>query len=270
MTEFVERFIELALIDRPDRPHRLTIDIDELNRLADDIAANGLHQAVAVKPKGVGGRYATIYGDRRVIAYRMLNRETIRARIYPADADELQIRMAENEMRADLTPVEQAHICAEFVDRAEPLVAIARHFRRSPAWVSSRLALLELPEDLQAALAERVITVSVAQALARVDHDVYRRQLIAEAGNHGCTERTAAAWAAHYLADRERLISNTMTVEQLRARREDFRLMCQCQVCQGEVDLVDTSALRVCRACLAQLADALAEHGPANRHGEGP
>lgn len=259
MSSHVEREVPLDLIELPARPHRISIDDSELNRLADDIAANGLHQVVGVRELADSDRLVLIYGHRRLLAHRMLRRASIRARVYPHDADELQIRMAENELRADLTPVEQAHICREFVERGDPVAAVARYFRRSDQWVRGRLALLDLPDELQAAVADRVITVGVAWELARVDYEPYRRDLIREAANHGCTERTAQAWASQYLADAERIKANTMKVEEIAARREQFRMMTDCAVCRASVDFADTRALRVCSGCMQQLLAALAE-----------
>lgn len=254
---YIERELPVEWITEPERPHRLQIDAEELHRLADDIAANGLHQRPGVRETENKQRFALIYGHRRLLAFRVLGRPEIPVKVYPAGTDELQVRMAENELRADLNPIEQAHICREFIERGDPVTAIARYWRRSDGWVRGRLALLELPADVQEAMADGVLTPAVAHELARVDNDRYRVSLIAEAANHGCSERTAAAWAAHYLADRERIITNTMTIEQLAARRESFVVKAICEICQQEHDLTRTRALRCCLPCLEAVAAAL-------------
>lgn len=253
------RLVPLSSIREPAVPARLALDLEELQRLADDIAANGLHQPIGLRERPGGSGYDLIFGHRRYLAHKLLNRVAIAARLYAADADELQVRMAENEMREDLTPVEQAHLCRAFAARGDAPLMIARYFRRSESWVRARLGLLDLPTDIQDAIAGRTITVGVAQELARVDDDSYRRGLIREAGAHGATERTAAVWAAHFLADRERIVANAMTVDEIRARREDYKLMADCAVCRRTVEFVATRSLRCCASCLEELARALAE-----------
>lgn len=256
--QYDERDWPSVEIEEPLRPSRERIDLEALQRLADDVAANGLHQRIGVKLIPDTPRVRVVYGHRRFLAMKLLNWPAMPVKVYAADADELQIRMAENEMRADLNPIEQAKLCREFVERGDPITATARYFRRSPGWVSERLALLDLPDDVQEAISDGVLSVAVAHELARVDHDVYRVQLIAEAANHGCSERTAAAWAAHFLADRARLVANAITIQEMAARRQEYKITASCECCQQDVELADSVSLRLCRGCQVQIARALA------------
>jgi hypothetical protein len=151
--------------------------------------------------------------------------------------------------------------------RGHPIAAVARLCRRSEAWVRERLALLDLPADVQEAVQRRELPLSVAVQLARVDHDDYRRELIREAIQTGASARTAAVWVAHYEADRDRILTNRMTVHEIVEARAAYRIYYPCDACGRETPYEDTRAWRLCWDCHAALQQALAaEMG----HGEAP
>ncbi|MGH7393370.1 MAG: ParB/RepB/Spo0J family partition protein [Candidatus Rokuibacteriota bacterium] len=254
MRDYDERDFPVEHIVEPERASRLVIDPEALGRLADDIAANGLHQRIGLRTIAGDRRAELIFGHRRLLAYRLLHRAAIPARIYPPTTDVLHVRMAENEMREQLNPIEQAMECRAFVDRGEPIAHVARRFRRSAAWVAERLELLELPADVQRALAEGALALGVARALGAVDFDTYRAQLVAEAIRNGASERAVAVWVSAYHADAARIKANTITVDEIVARREEFKVVARCPGCEKDHPFEVTVSLRFCRPCATQLA----------------
>ena len=85
-----------------------------------------------------------------------------------ADGDALAVAVAENVIRADLNPVEEARayerLLAEHGDRAK----VAKLVGRSEKLVGERLDLLRLPDEAQQLLAARRVPLACAPALIRI------------------------------------------------------------------------------------------------------
>ena len=238
---------------------RDSIDPVKLGELADSIATEGLHQRIGVIARPQVGFYTIIYGHRRLLAHKLLNRPHIPAKVYPPGTDVLQVSASENLQREQLTPMEEAATVQKFFDRGETLHSIARLFRRTPAWVAQRQRLLSLPEELQASIHQGRLPMSVAEVLADVDHDDYRESLIEEAIRTGANAATAGIWVMHYKSDPARYAKNRATVEEIRQNREKFVLHVECEGCNTPTPYGDTRALRLCPECDTILTKALRE-----------
>ena len=145
----------------------------------------------------------------------------------------------------------------QLMARGEPIPHIARRYRVSDNTVRARLALLELPEDLQQTIDQASLSVSVAVSLAAIDHLEYRASLIDEAKRTGATARVVAVWAAHYAADRDRIVSNHLTVQEIALGRETYVVYVACDACHAEVPYTNTRGRRFCGSCDDQLTAAL-------------
>lgn len=257
--------VALDVIDEPSDQLRESIDPERLGALADSIAAEGLHQPIGLRGPRHDGHFEIIWGHRRFLAVRSLRRPTIPARIFPADFDPLLARVSENLNRENLNPVEEAHAVVLMLERGHSRGDVARQFRRSTSWVEQRAALLELPDDVLDAIRQHGLPLAVARQIADVDHEPYRRQLLYEAVTHGATEASAAVWRQHYLADRDRIVSNTIKVEQIIQDREKYRLMYPCDWCESPTPYEGTRTVRLCVACDADLQAAKAANPPVDK-----
>lgn len=255
--EIQYRRLPLSSIAEPSEPARLSMEPESLGALADSIAAEGLHQPIGVRGPMADGRYEIGFGHRRYCAHVLLQRVDIDAKVYPAETDVELMRVTENGQREQLTPIEEARECAKFMTRAGSVSAVARLFRRSDAWVRGRLQLLELPEDLQIAVHNGELAANVATALARVDHQDYRSSLIAEAARAGSSVSVVNVWVAHYEADRNRIVNNHLTVQEITERRTAYVVYFPCDGCSEEVPYTDTRSLRFCAKCAAEVTTAL-------------
>lgn len=254
--------LQLALITEPREQHRERMDPERLGALADSIAAEGLHQPIGVRGPLADGSYEIVWGHRRYLAVRSLRWLTIPCRIFPADYDPLLARGSENLQREQLNPVEEAHVVKLYLDRGVARAEIARLCRRSTSWVEQRLALLDLPDDLLNAIRAHGLPLAVAHQLADVDHEPYRRSLIYEAVTHGATAASAALWRQHYLTDRDRIVSNTLRIEEIIQDRERFTLTYPCDWCETPVAYQDTRTVRLCVSCDKQLQEAKSAAAP--------
>jgi ParB/RepB/Spo0J family partition protein len=262
VSENVYAEIPLERIREPAHQLRERINPDALGQLADSIAAEGLHQPIGVRGPDADGMWEIVWGHRRFLACRLLARPTITARCFPLAFDPLLAAVSENLNREDLNPIEEALAVRAFIERGHSRADIARLFRRSYSWVEQRVALLELPDDLQQAIRERDLPISVAAQLKDIDHEPYRKQLVYEAVTHGATGAVAAVWRQHYLTDRERVVRNTVTVEEFLRERAHYVLKYPCDWCDEEKPYPETRTVRLCLTCADQL-DA-AKHAPAS------
>ena len=73
----------------------------------------------------------------------------------------------------------------------------------------------------------------------------------------GATARTVEVWAAHYLADRERIISNHLAIEEIVKNRDAWRIMVPCDLCSELCDYPNTRTLRACQTCMNALAEVI-------------
>lgn len=249
--------VQLSLIDQPAHQLRDQIDPEKLGELADSMAAEGLHQPIGLRGPSADGRFEIIWGHRRFLAARSLTWDQIEARLYPWSYDPLLAAISENLQRADLTPLEEARAIEKMRATGRPLVEIGRLFRRSAGWVRDRLDLLQSPPDVQEAVGGKVVPLAVAAALARIDHEQLRRSYIAEAARTGATAATVEVWVAHYLADRERIIVNAETVEQIMTRREAWVIYTPCDSCGEQEDFRRTRSYRFCAKCSADVDAAI-------------
>lgn len=251
--------IALDLIEEPAHQLRERIDPERLGALADSIATEGLHQPIGVRGPLGNGRYEIVWGHRRYLAVRSLGWRAVPARVFPPDYDPLLAAVSENLNREALNPVEEALAVKQFVERGTSRAEIARLFRRSLTWVDQRVALLDMPADVQEAIREHGLPLTVANALADIDHEQYRRQLLYEAVAHGATASSALVWRQHYLADRDRIVRNDLAIEQIITEREKYVVRYPCDWCKQEEPYTNTRTMRLCADCMREFLDAREE-----------
>ena len=141
----------------PDQPRR-TFDEEELQALADSIAAHGILQPLAVRASG-GGFYQIIAGERRWRAARMAGLEA-------DDRTVMELALVENLQRQDLNPMEEAEgyqrLMKEYGLTQEE--AAARVGKSRPA-VANALRLLLLPEEVRSLVEDGTISAGHARAI---------------------------------------------------------------------------------------------------------
>lgn len=267
MIQFRDEEIAIDAIDRPAAPLRESIDPDYLGRLADSMATTGLLQSIGLRGPSPTRRYEIVWGDCRTMAARRLGWPSIPARVCDWSVAPGEARAAENMQRFDLNPREEAREVKRLRDEGQPLVAIARILRRSIGWVESRVELLSWPADLQDRVARGELTMSTARILSEIDHDGYRNELLDEIKRTGATAPIVSTWLAHYQADRDRIIRNNDTVEQIIGRREAFVILFNCEVCARQADTQQSILLRICASCKQTLDEERNDAARENRDG---
>ena len=157
------------IIPNPTQP-RTQFDDEALAELASSISQLGIIQPITVK-KGEGGKYIIISGERRWRASQMVGLETLPAYIREADDENLHaMALVENIQRQDLNAIEIALSMQRLIDECGlTQEAMAEKVGKKRSTVSNYMRLLNLPNEVQLALKEGLISMGHAKAIAGID-----------------------------------------------------------------------------------------------------
>lgn len=158
------------LDDNPYNPRRV-FDAGSLNDLANDFKMQGQSTPCVVRDIG-GGRYQIAAGHRRVRAGRMAFGEMAKIKCLIRVLDDAQMHhlaVTENKLREGTTVIDEAEACERMLALCEgDRESAASHMHMNGALFDRRLALLALGENSRQALAEKKVTLGVAELLAGV------------------------------------------------------------------------------------------------------
>lgn len=165
-----QNVVQLLLAEvRPDSEQpRKYFDPDELEELLLSIKENGLRNPIHVKPDtDTGEGYLIVAGERRFRCVTALGETTIRAFVMPANTDALVFGLVDNLNRANLNSMEEAWGYAKLLERGLTQADIARKVGKTAGHVSNTLLLVQLPEEVQQAVAKKQFSASAGIALVR-------------------------------------------------------------------------------------------------------
>jgi len=171
------------LHDNPDNP-RAHFDEDDIEQLASSIRSEGIIQPLKVRRRAEGG-YTILVGHSRKRAAVRAGLERVPAIVKPEDPElsadaarraDMITMYSENERRANLGPLELARHIQKLLALAGNAHgakgALAKELDVPAAYISRYLALLELPDEIQALAAEKVVVDPVRLAsLGALDDD---------------------------------------------------------------------------------------------------
>lgn len=149
----------------PVQPRKV-FESGSLEELRDSIAQHGVLQPICVRRRDSG--FEIIAGERRWRAARLAGLRSIPALVLENVDDErmLELALVENLQRQDLDPMERAQAFREMLDRlhlTQEQVAQRVGLKRST--VANHLRLLDLPAEVQEAVAGGVIDMGHGRAL---------------------------------------------------------------------------------------------------------
>ena len=185
------------LTPNPKQPRRKFAQ-EELRALADSIKKKGLLQPILVRPKGNGGSFEIIAGERRWRAAQMggLHHVPIFERDM-SDAEALECALLENIQRSDLDPMEEARGYRQLMQRCGySQEVLARRLSRSRAHVANMLRLQKLPDGIQEMLSDGRLAVGHARALiGRADAEILAAKIVKQGLNVRQVEELTAPQA---------------------------------------------------------------------------
>ncbi len=222
MTEMAE--IDIAqIIPNPTQP-RTQFDEEALDELADSIRQLGVIQPVTVK-KSAEGKYILISGERRWRAAQRADLKSLPAYIREVDDENLHaMALVENIQRQDLNAIEIALGMQRLIDECSLTQdALSEKVGKKRSSVSNYLRLLKLPDEVQLALKEGLISMGHAKAIAgapadeqlRILKKCLKKALSVRQAEELVRTLTAPAKAAQSMEDEEYPESYARLVEQL-------------------------------------------------------
>lgn len=207
--------MRLAVDSLAHNPYNPREELQDIEDLADSLAARGLIQPVAVVTRqafltahpdheqSIGdAAYVVVDGNRRLAAAVMAGLDDLPAHLDDSLAEDADT-LLENALVAavhnkDLEPIEQARALEKLVAKHGSQRQVAKALHKSSGWVTQRLALLKLTPELQQAVEAKTLPVEVARQVGQLPQQQ----------QHGAAQEALAARAAAKSRRKSELASN--------------------------------------------------------------
>lgn len=176
------------IVPNPDQPRR-EFNESALRDLANSIREVGLIQPIVVTKleketeTGTAVQYQLIAGERRLMASKLIGLERIPAIIKKVDfeRERLELALIENIQRANLNPIETARAFARFHDEFRMTQReVAVRVGKSRELIANTVRLLNLPTQIQEAVAQGRVSESQARLLLSVTDPANQQKLFEE------------------------------------------------------------------------------------------
>ncbi|MDQ0904672.1 ParB family chromosome partitioning protein [Streptomyces canus] len=182
--------VELKLL--AGNPFNPRDELTEIEETAESLRAKGQIQPVTVVRRaaflgaypgqegelGEEAEYVVIDGNRRLAAAPVAGLSELRIDVNDdlaaSAADILESALIANIHRVDVPALDQARAIRELLAKHGTQEKVAKRLGKSGAWVSQRLALLELPEDLQEKVESKELSVKDGRRIGRLPKDQQR------------------------------------------------------------------------------------------------
>ncbi len=148
---------------------RLEFEEGALMELAQSIRENGLIQPITVCERD--GKYEIVAGERRYRACILAGFTEIPAIIMETSDDQLAERaLVENIQRENLSAIEEAKAYMAILEKTGMTQEeMALRMGKSQSTIANKIRLLNLPQEIQDAIASRQLTERHARALLKLD-----------------------------------------------------------------------------------------------------
>jgi ParB family transcriptional regulator, chromosome partitioning protein len=188
-----DRILNVPVEQIEPNPHqpRQVFDHEGLEELIESIKIHGIIQPLVVTKKGSG--YELIAGERRWRSSKILGLATVPVIVREASEQEkMEIALIENVQRKNLNPIEKAVAYQRLIDEfslAQEEAAEKLGVSRSA--VANTIRFLELPEEIQRALAREDITEGHAKVIAGLPGEKEQLALMKKIVQYNFTVRDA-------------------------------------------------------------------------------
>ncbi|SMH72522.1 ParB/RepB/Spo0J family partition protein [Candidatus Nitrosotalea okcheonensis] len=175
-------FLDTSVVEKIDlkmiRPSKFLVrgEFDqkrpEIESLARSIREHGLLQPILIRPLDHG--FEVVAGHRRLQACRHLRSRFISCTIREiSDKQAYEIQLIENLQRQSMSPLEEAEAFRKYVDEFGwgGVTELSKKIGKSIEYVSHRMQLLKLPENVKIELVQNKISTSHAIELSTLDFD---------------------------------------------------------------------------------------------------
>lgn len=181
---------------------RREFDEAALEELRESIARHGILQPLSVRAVG-DGMYELIAGERRLRAARLAGRVTVPVVVRTAsDAEMAEMALIENIQREDLNPIEEARAYEQLLTKFRlSQEELARRVARSRSAIANSVRLLRLAEEVQAFIANGVLSMGQTRPLLALESKTLQREAAEYIQEHELSARGAEALVKRLLKD---------------------------------------------------------------------
>ncbi|MCL2235333.1 MAG: ParB/RepB/Spo0J family partition protein [Defluviitaleaceae bacterium] len=188
----------------PDQPRKVFSD-EELEELSESIKEFGVVQPLIVTPRGEGGGYMIVAGERRWRASQLAGLSTIPAIIRNyTDFEILGIALIENVQRQNLNPIEEANcykrLTEEFDMTQEDL---AKRVGKSRSHISNSMRVLRLDPRVLDMISEEKLTMGHAKPILSIEAGDAQFDAASKMVEQGMNVRQAEDFVRRYTAQLE-------------------------------------------------------------------
>jgi len=245
-----DQLIDINLIDRPERPARDDTYEQDVEELADDIAAHGLINSIVLRLK-TDGRYEIVAGDKRAAAHVLLSRTHVRAKVVTITEEEGEvIKGQENFRRTEMNAMEEARFFYHYMRTYGKTAEQTAHtFQRNATAIKILIRLMELPEDMQDALKEGAINKGQAMEIILEPTEIGRNVMF---------DRALQGARIRDLRDMRMSASRTGLHENMQQKLEEYRAAkpqenpaqgVKCVCCDEWTHYGEINYLHLCNSC---------------------
>ena len=173
---------------------RREFDEAALEELRESIARHGILQPLSVRAVG-DGKYELIAGERRLRAARLAGCATVPVVVRTAsDAEMAEMALIENIQREDLNPIEEARAYEQLLTKFRiSQEELARRVARSRSAIANSVRLLRLAEEVQAFIANGVLSMGQTRPLLALESKTLQREAAEYIQEHELSARGAEA-----------------------------------------------------------------------------
>lgn len=198
------QFVETEKISYNTQQPRLTFSEDALEELKTSIREKGILQPILVRPKGEG--YEVVAGERRLRAAQALKMAQVPVVVREvSDEESLVLALIENIQRQELNAIEEGKAFQRLVDGfGLTQEQIADAVGKDRSTVSNLMRLLKLPQTIQDAVVQQMITMGHARTLLSIDDPQKQYQVFLEIMERGVSVRQAEELSRGSVSDEKK------------------------------------------------------------------
>lgn len=163
----------------PDNP-RKKFNQSSIDELATTIREHGLLQPIIVRKEE--DHYVVISGERRLRACRLLKLDTVSCIIKELEPEQiLEVSLIENIQREQLDAIEEARVYRTLLDKYKLTQdVLSQKVGRNRATIANRMRLLQLPESVQALVADQRLTEGQVRPLLTLKNEKLLLKIVRE------------------------------------------------------------------------------------------
>ena len=249
----MEQDIRIEQIHMDRSALRTQVTDESVKMLAESIRLHGLLQSIVVSARE-GGGWRLIAGRRRLTACKLLGYTTVPARIIESEHIDEIPALAENLMRLNMNPLEEAEavrLLSEVKGLSQrEICALTNH---GTSWVQDRLFLCTLPDNFKKAVADKKLSIAAAGQLMLIQQEDYRDYLLSVAIVNGATVHQCEGWLLDYQARSKIMNPTGQQPIEPRLPMDTPEPLCTCAFCDARVSAHLTVILRYCQDCNATM-----------------